>query len=372
MMKWCCIAVLAVGAAGVSAQEELGSGQERVAFAKKAFPFEAEVAVNRLNVRMFPKGEWPGIVSSTLSIGDRIAVVGEKGDFYQIRPTGSCRLWVYGRNIRRDGGMGTVISGSAPVRLDSRITAEKTCELKEGDQVNIVGDYLGWYKIEAPASVPYFVSKKYVRAGGPIEEITSDKAGKPRAKAGSSDGDAQARARLSEAEAEVARQQEMIESMRLDDVNFNGVIRAYESAASLATSPALKAQAEKSAARYRELQMIWFPIQAQKIAKDREIERMKREAAAREDEVPETSPYTAMGYVNTTGALWRRPGTHKLMMGGDIVTFLRIREGDAAMTRQMNNLYGEYVGVKGVVVEDPEGWEGHTVIVVEEIERISE
>jgi hypothetical protein len=266
--------------------------------------------------------------------------------------------------------MGTIVAGSAPVRLDSRITAEKTCELREGETVSIVGDYLGWYKIQAPASVPYFVSKKYVRAGGPIEEVAADNTGKPRAAEKATGGDAKARARMRDAETEVARQQALIEAMRLDDVNFNGVIRAYEHAGSLASSAAVKAQAEKSATRYRELQVIWASIKTQKMAKDREIEAMKRAAMAKEEETPEQSPYTAMGYVDTTGALWQRPGTHKLMMGGNIVSFLRIREGDTAMTRRLNNCYGKYVGVKGVVVEDPEGWEGHTVIVVEEVERL--
>ena len=34
------------------------------------------------------------------------------------------------------------------------------------------------------------------------------------------------------------------------------------------------------------------------------------------------------GYIDTTGVLFKRPGTHKLIMGGRIVCFLRVKDGD--------------------------------------------
>src|SRR5438067_2423581 len=52
---------LAVISAGGSAQD-VQSGQEKVAFEKKSYPYEGEVTVERLNVRMFPKNDQTSII----------------------------------------------------------------------------------------------------------------------------------------------------------------------------------------------------------------------------------------------------------------------------------------------------------------------
>ena len=82
--------------------------------------------------------------------------------------------------------------------------------------------------------------------------------------------------------------------------------------------------------------------------------------------------YVLSGFVDTTGLLWKRPGTHKLVIGGKIVCFLRIKEGDERMLSRLNDCYQKYVGVNGTVIKNPDGWDGYSVIMVEEIAPVQE
>src|SRR5205814_733139 len=78
MKKWLLAVVgLAVVSAGASAQD-VKSGQEKVAFEKKSYPYEGEVTVERLNVRMFPKNDQTSIITSVLGLGEKVTVVAEK------------------------------------------------------------------------------------------------------------------------------------------------------------------------------------------------------------------------------------------------------------------------------------------------------
>jgi hypothetical protein len=54
-------------------------------------------------------------------------------------------------------------------------------------------------------------------------------------------------------------------------------------------------------------------------------------------------------------------------MGGKIICFLRPKEGDDKMITQLNDHYQKYVGVNGILIKNPDGWEGYSVVVVDEI-----
>src|SRR5579863_4316152 len=76
---------LAVLAANAWSQD-VKSGQEKVAFEKKSYPYEGEVTVERLNVRMFPKNDQTSIITSVLGLGEKVTVVAEKDEYFQILP----------------------------------------------------------------------------------------------------------------------------------------------------------------------------------------------------------------------------------------------------------------------------------------------
>src|SRR5262245_13867961 len=226
MTKWLLAVVgLAVVSAGAVAQDAKPGPEAKVAFEKKIYPYEGEVTVERLNVRMFPKNDATSIITSVLGLGDKVTVVAEKDEYFQILPPRNSTVWVASKNIKRDADKGTATVADVPVRLDSRINADVLCSLKEGEAVKVVGEHMGWLKIEAPAGVKYYVGKKYVHTReiglapdkAPADEKKPAAAGKAPAADAS---DAEARQLLAAANAELKRQDMLITEKKFDQVDF--------------------------------------------------------------------------------------------------------------------------------------------------------
>lgn len=365
---WMC-AVVAGLCAAVSAQEEKKSsgGQERVVFEPKAFPFEAVVSVDRVNVRQFPKTDQTSIIAAVLGLGDKVTVVGEREDFFQILPPKGATAWIHGKSVKREGASGTAL-GEASVRIDSRLNADVLATLKEGDAVKVVAEHMGWLKIEAPATAKYFVGRKFLRAGEAIDpsRIPAGVAIPGREGATKAlDPDGEARLRIREADSLKDAQITLIDGKKLDEVDFSPVVRAYEAAAEIAKSDIVKAEAERGLRALREVQLIWATTRARLAEEKANLERKLAEALTPKPD--EEKKFVMTGYIDTTGPLWKRPGTHKLLMGGRIVCFLRVKDGDEAMIRKLNWHYQEYVGINGIEIRNPDGWEGYSVIVVSEV-----
>jgi hypothetical protein len=362
MKKWS-LAVVALAAmcAGAVAQDVKG-GAEKVAFEKKSYPYEGEVTVERLNVRMFPKNDQTSIITSVLGLGDKVTVVAEKDEYFQILPPKNSIVWVTAKNIKRDAEKGVAAANEVPVRLDSRINADVLCTLKEGDSVKVVGEHMGWLKIEAPAAVKYYVGKKYVHTTKEIAAVPvvdEKKAPAKKAEPALGGSDFEAKQLISSAQAEVDRQMQLIDQKRFDQVDLSTIVADYEAAKSKAQTEAMRAEAERGLSRFRELSTIVLSAKAAMIAQN---ERLAAERAAR---TPEKT-MAFQGYVEPTGVLFKRPGTHKLVMGGRIVCFLRAKDGDEKTLTQLNNNFQKLVGVNGTVISNPEGWDGYKVVVIDE------
>jgi uncharacterized protein YgiM (DUF1202 family) len=364
MRKWWFAAVLPLLAAAAVAQEQ------KVAFEKRSYPFEGEVAAERLNVRMFPKNDQTGIITSVLSLGEKVTVVAETGDYYQILPPKGSTAWVVSRNVKREGEAGTVLGTDIPVRLDSRVNADQVATLKQGEAVRIVGENMGWFKIESPAAVKYFVGKKYVRPGkeldpGVVAAVAPRKdEGKGPSTASKSDADAKARALIAMAEDELKVQEKLLDERRMTDFNLAQAVALYESAKTESASPAVRAEAERGLQHVGTVHKLWEKTKAGIVAEEEKIRAAQLAATVKPAEP--AKPVMA-GHIDTTGLLWKRPGTHKLVMGGKTVCFVRVKEGDEKMISRLNDFYGRYVGINGTVIKNPEGWDGYSVVVVEEI-----
>jgi len=336
-----------------------GAQQEKTSFEKLAFPFEAEVTATNLNVRMSPKSDPTSVIATTLALGAKVTVVAEKEDFFQILPPAGCTVWVHSKNVKRDGEEGIVLVNDSPVRIDSRQTADKLCSLNEGEKVKIVAEHMGWFKIQAPAAVKYFVGKKHVK-------FLKEAEGIPAAKV---DEDSIAQTKLREAEALIIEMNRKIESGELDLVDFNQVVALYDEAAVGARSDAVKKEAEAGAKSYRNLQTVWNTYKAQKKGIDEQIRLLREEQRKRNE--PTEKAWVFAGYVDMVGLVINRPGTHKLVMAGKTICYLKAKEGDQAMLKKFGNHYRKYVGVTGTVVKDPEGWEGYSVVIVDEVAPIT-
>src|SRR5882672_7233301 len=349
---------LAVMCAGASAQD-FKAGQEKTAFEKRSYPFEGDVTVERLNVRMFPKGDQNSIITSVLGLGDRVTVLAEKDEYYQILPPKGSTVYVTAKNVKRDGDKGVSMQNDVPVRLDSRVNADVLCTLKENESVKVLGEHMGWLKIEAPASVKYFVGKKYVHLGAeasvPVASPAPRDAGrKPAPAAGASDPEASAL--IAKAKRGLDQQIQLISDKRFDEIDLSGIVADYQAAQAKAQTEPVRAEAERGLDRYREIAALWATTKVQvDIRKKLDADRAADVAKKAEENKP-TAMY--QGYIDTTGVLFKRPGTHKLVMGGRIICFLRIKDGDEKMLGRLNDQYQRFVGINGTAIKNPDGWDG--------------
>ncbi len=372
MKKWLlAVVTLALMSSGSFAQD-VKSGEEKTSFEKKSFPFEGDVTVERLNVRMFPKGDQNSIITSVLGLGDKVTVVAEKEEYYQILPPKGSTVFVTARNIRREGDKGTATTAEVPVRLDSRVNADVLCTLKEGEAVKVSGEHMGWLKIEAPAAVKYYVGKKYVHLGSEaMTALPKDGGSKkvaPVAAPGAGGSDVEAKALIESAKRELDRQDKLIAAKQLEQVDFTDVVKNYEAAKSKAQTEAVRAEAERGIERYRDINRVWETTKYQ--AEARRKEDAARAVEAAEKLKAEKPVAQFQGYLDTTGILFKRPGTHKLVMGGRIICFLRIKEGDEKMMTRLNDGYQRFVGINGTVIANPDGWDGYKVVVVDEMIKL--
>jgi len=355
---------LALGLAA-SAQEPPKSGESQSSAAVAEFPFEGEVSVENLNVRLAPKTEAGIAVVSVLRQGDKVVAVGTSGEFLIIRPPRGASVWIYAKHVKKESdGSGSVIVNDAAVRMDSRINAEKLGALKEGERVTILKEHLGWYQIAAPDAVKYFVSKKYVKflapaAGAALANPETKEAG---------GSDAAALAKIREAEELIDEQRKLIAGQKLLEVDFGGVVAAFTEAVALAKTEPVKKQAESDLKSYTNFDMMFKGVKGNLEGTQKALQALRD--SQEEKRKGQQLKYDACGYVDTVGMLLNRPGAHKLVMSGKIVAFLKVKEGDEEMRIRLNNLYGKYVGVTGAVLKDPEGWLGHRVVTVELAEEL--
>lgn len=346
----------------------VGFAQEKVSFEKGSFPFEGEVTATNLHVRMAPKADPTSIIATTLHQGSKVTVVGEKEDFYQILPPSGCTAWVFAKNVKRDGEAGVVTVNDSPVRLDSRLSAEKLCTLNEGQKVRVLAEHMGWFKIEAPPAVPYFVGKKFVKFVG--EAKTAKLPTVPAVKSVKAGQDAAALEKIRLAETLIAEMNGKIEQGDLENVDFNKAVSLFDEAAAEAKSEAVKKEAEAGAKSYRNVQTVWNTYRAQRKSIEDQIRVLKEEQAKAKRPVEKVYAFT--GYVDTTSfSMSDRPGTHKLIMADKVVCFLKVKDGEEAMRQTLNKYFRKYVGVTGTVIKNPKGWEGYSLVIVDDVSPLA-
>jgi hypothetical protein len=358
--------VLAAGLCLVaSAQDPPQSGESKSSAVVAEFPFEGEVTCENLNVRLAPKTDAGAAVVAVLRQGEKVVAVGTSGEFFVVRPPRGASVWIFGKHVKRESdGAGTVLVNDAAVRIDSRSNAEKLGALKEGERVTILKEHLGWFQIAAPEAVKYYVAKKYVRflqpAAGPV--LPKGPEAEPKGTA-----DEAALAKLREAEGIIDQQNKLIADKKFSDVDWGGVVAALEEAVALAKTEPVKRQAENDLRIYKRIDGVFRPVMGNLEAAEKLLSTMR--AINDEKWKKDQSKFEACGYVDTVGPLFHKPGTHKLVMSGKIIAFLRSNDEEGRI--RLNNLFGKYIGVNGSVLKDPEGWPGHKVVTVEVAEEIT-
>jgi len=231
-----------------------------------------------------------------------------------------------------------------------------------------VGEHMGWLKIEAPAAVKYYVGKKYVHTREASAPVAAVDERKPAGKAPAADGsDAEARSLIASANAELKRQDALIAEKKFDQIDFSAVVADLQAAKAKAQTDAVRTEAEKALERCLAVNRVW---EAAKIGIEKDRERTQALIEEKLKNTPAKPAALFTGYIDTTGLLFKRPGTHKLVMNGRILCFLRVKDGDEKMLGRFNSNFQKLVGVNGTVITNPEGWDGYKVVVVDELIRM--
>lgn len=335
------------------------------------FPFTGEVATEQLNVRILPGTTPEAIIVAILKQGDAVTVCGEKDGFYAIHPPKGAWVWVWGKNLQVNGSTGVVVTNDAPVRIDARSNAKQVGTLPEGTRVQILKEHLGWYKIEAPEAVKFWVAKKYIKARGSAE------VGKPRVgesetarvpETKTTELPDPALGKLEEAENLLETYLDLANQKRYDEIDPRKVVSIMEEALEMARDPGVK---QRISARL-EVARAWKEAIIQQIILHGKIKETARAASDTKVSANGKPEFQFTGTVDVAGAYFRSLGRHKLVKDNKIVAFLKVKDGDAKMMERLNSLYQKRVGVVGSVQKDPEGWEGYTVIIVEKVVELKD
>ena len=191
--------------------------------ARQVSPYSGEVYKERVNVRIEPSADEKSTILGALKQGDKVEVVGEKGDWLEVVAPQGVGCWISEKTCKKEGDAVLVTAKEAPLRSDSRANAKQLGTAKEGDKLNFMREHAGWYKVQAPSSVHLWVSKKFIKSG-------SGSGGGDEKLAGSSDGDKAAEVKLNEAEELTSAEMNKLNDGKIKEMDFAPAIFALETA----------------------------------------------------------------------------------------------------------------------------------------------
>jgi uncharacterized protein YgiM (DUF1202 family) len=330
--------------------------------AEKTFPYVAEVTAEKT---AFVRN---GMSKNHLKVyvakrGEKLVVVGEELGWASVHVPEGVPCWVSDKFVEKgEGGAGKAKGNNVNVRFDrsSKDMGNIVGRLKEGEAVTIVEEKDGWYLIKPPAHFRAFIFAELVKyvepyAGQAVEPgNTTTGPGKTPdvpVKNDFREELAQARA-LYDAELEKP----------IGERDFTSVEAVFQKMAETSDDATVKEKAQML------LEQIALERRAtaDHLAAMRKIEEQHKRDLENITKGPAKPPFVAQGYLQDTGVLITKYGTHRLVIGRKPVYWLK------AADPQMNldKFRAKLVGIRGVI-QDVEGTE-EKLIVIEEVELIGD
>ncbi|MFQ5680625.1 MAG: SH3 domain-containing protein [Candidatus Omnitrophota bacterium] len=148
------IVVIAVVVAGV-----LGVALPGIA---GKFPFEGRVNSEGINVRSGPNVSYE--IIDRLKRDTQVKVVGERFDWYKIRPKKTTRCFINAKYIQRVNSQKGVVAGDrVNLRAKGAVSATIVGKVNRGHILKIVRSYAQWYEVAAPEElVAGWMHKRFV------------------------------------------------------------------------------------------------------------------------------------------------------------------------------------------------------------------
>jgi len=122
-------------------------------------PFTGQIKKSKVRLRLHPSLD--SEVVQELSEGDLLVVTGEQGNFYEVKPLGSVKGYVF-RTYLLDG---QIEGNRVNVRLAPTTDSPVLIQLHSGDKVDgeVSKENSKWYQISLPDQTRFYIAKEYVR-----------------------------------------------------------------------------------------------------------------------------------------------------------------------------------------------------------------
>lgn len=120
------------------------------------FPRPGTVTTDRVNIRAGRSLNYE--IMKKLDSGDRVTVLGIEGGWYRIVPPDGVSLWVSRRYISG----GKVSCGRLNVRANPTLRSTVLCQIRRGDDVEVIEESGDWTAIKAPGNAGLWVSSELI------------------------------------------------------------------------------------------------------------------------------------------------------------------------------------------------------------------
>ena len=352
------LAALSIGSlfSQVKTAEPKKTAPEATEKVKASEPEEVvEVTVQKLNLRAGNGTNYP--VVQALAKGEKLVVVNDKSGWLEVWLPGDTKCWItkkYVEVTNKEKSLGVVKVGRINVRSRPESGENIIGHISEGQTVTIKSEKGEWYQIAPTENLTGWVNKKHTRYWGTyihykeeLDKIAQDEVSKQ-----SLTGIFKQAEKLYEAEQEKPPLKH----------NYTEVLRLYKEVINKSSDNELL---EKSRERVKLLepkqQLIdEYNLLTTKATEEKQLieKRYRDKLAELLKKTAEPEPYDARGWMESEGKYIGRPAAHKLTMGGKTLFFLK---GSSSIN--LDDYYGQYVGVKGKRVANKSGV-AETIIIV--------
>ena len=270
----------------------------------------------------------------------KVFVVGEQGDWYDIRLPEGIVCYIHSDFVDADGTKGIVTGYDVNIRSGRGERFTILCKAQRGQVLHIVRQEVDWFAIYAPDDCLGHISRQYLTYYSTPEEY-SEELLKNRERM----------ARLESIKSEFE-----LEAAKKGGGSFGDLIEKTEEFLKECSGTVEHPAAAQLLVlmRVKETETNLIKMQKELDKKMEEIRVLK--------EGPELPTPTASGRIDDVGMIFRRPGTHKLLVDGKMKYFLRSHELDLNKYKYaMVNVWGEIQEIEG---------KKHPLLIVEQVRYI--
>lgn len=326
--------------------------------------YAVKVTATKLNVRT-----GIGLSFRRICIVDKetkLAVVNEKLGWLEVMLPLNAPCWTFAKLVEVEDNQGVIKSNRVNVRTSPRAKSSGNIigQLTKGTPVTILESNSNWYKIAPPESLTGWVNKKYAKYWGTYKKYKKWIEEEREAKTSRSNRKAELKEKFKKA----GRIYESESSKPYLDQDFTEALTLYQEIVEYSENKELVTKSKDRIRFIGPRQQILGKYREAISQKDQKIEEVRTEYIDKIRkllaQMTEKPAYTAQGWIDSVGKIFNRPGTHRLVKGGQTQYFLK------SNTVNLDDYYKRLVGIRGRIVEIP-GWPQETII-VDEIKILSE